>query len=355
MNKKNLTLRSIQEQLDLYKSKASASKKAALAKATSVSKALPKAAATADKRNIVVTQKTSFLKSSFMALYALSWIGFIVSKLPFISKYSGVIKLIIGRTTFWTLLVIFRKAFITMNAVIGLWIMFKVTGWSQGSFFMSAAALGSSYMEFFVTFVYKVYYWLFGILDTKVIPNIPSNSINSQFNGWNIRPMSNNKYLEIAESAKTWYQPMHPTANASWSDWLPSWKTIFYIGVSALTIAVLYSGYLYFNSWLNIDNNVTPTQANAPIGVANNSGYLRRAADILVFNRINNLSEMGSYISQKFLPYIEHEEFMAVQRSDLPTSQKYTQYWPYTAYDPSGSFTERLKMRFFAEAADAKA
>lgn len=240
-----------------------------------------------------------------------------------------------------------------MNAIIGVWVMFKVTGWSQGSFFMSAAALGSSYMEFFVTFVYKVYYWLFNIMDTKVIPNIPSNSINSQFNGWNIRPMSNNKYLEIAESAKTWYQPMHPTASASWSDWLPSWKTIFYIGVSALTVAILYTGYLYFTSWLNIDNNVTPTQVNVP--VPNNTSYLRRAADILIFNRINNLSEAGTYIAHRFLPYIEHDQFMGVQSSSMPASQKYTQYWPYSQYDPTGTFVERFKSRFFAEAADAKA
>ena len=243
-----------------------------------------------------------------------------------------------------------------MNAIIGVWVMFKVTGWSQGSFFMSAAALGSSYMEFFVTFVYKVYYWLFGILDTKVIPNIPSNSIGSQFNGWNIRPMSNNKYLEIAESAKSWYQPMHPTSVSSWSDWLPSWRTMFYIGISALTIAMLYSGYLYFTNWNAGD--VTPTAADfqgPPVyPVPGNTSYLRRAADILIFNRISNLSEAGAYVTQKILPSMETSQFESVQRANIPISQKYTQYYPFTPYNPTAPWFERLKMCLFAESEDAK-
>lgn len=201
-----------------------------------------------------------------------------------------------------------------MNAVIGVWVMFKVTGWSQGSFFMSAAALGSSYMEFFVTFVYKVYYWLFNIMDTKVVPNIPSNTIGSQFNGWNIRPMSNNKYLEIAESAKTWYQPMHPTASASWTDWLPSWKSLFYIGAGLLTLVALYTGYIYLSGWIYpIDKGKGPEiNIESPGGTVhstNGRSVLGKIGDILIFNRLNNLYDMGSYVTQKFLPYIEKEQF----------------------------------------------
>jgi hypothetical protein len=96
-------------------------------------------------------------------------------------------------------MVLLRKGFITLNAVIGIWLMFKVTGWNEGSFFMSAAAIGSSYMEFFVTFIYKAYDWLYSLFDNKIVPNIPNNNWNgSQFNGWNIRPMKENNYLSLA-------------------------------------------------------------------------------------------------------------------------------------------------------------
>jgi hypothetical protein len=98
-------------------------------------------------------------------------------------------------------MVLLRKGFITLlkHAVIGIWLMFKVTGWNEGSFFMSAAAIGSSYMEFFVTFIYKAYDWLYSLFDNKIVPNIPNNNWNgSQFNGWNIRPMKENNYLSLA-------------------------------------------------------------------------------------------------------------------------------------------------------------
>lgn len=236
---KKLTLKSIQDQLDLYKTKINSK---------------------------IIKQpnlRTNFLKSSFLVFYLLSWVGFIFSKLPFLSKFSKPIKFILGKTVFWTFLVYCRKAFIVMNAIIGIWLMFKITGWNQGSFFMSAAAIGGSYMEFFVSFVYKAYNWLFNLLDNKVVPNIPNNWSGSQFNGWNTEPMKSNKYLEIANNAKSWYQPMHPASVSSWSDWLPSWSTLFYLGIGLLTIGALYSGYIYFSDFIhtafgNIDKGKGP-------------------------------------------------------------------------------------------------
>lgn len=235
--------------------------------------------------------------------------------------------------------------------------MFKLTGWDQGSFFMSAAALGGSYMEFFVTFIYKAYNWLFNIFDNKIVPNLPSNP-NSQFNGWNIRPMKENDYISLAESAKSWYRPSHPTSVSSWSDWLPSFteaKTWLYIGVGIITIAAIYSGYLYFTNWQAGD--VTPTAANfqqPPVYPEFNvNGYLRKAADVLIFNRINNLYDAGAYVSNKILPSMAADQFEDVQRN-APISQKYMQYYPFTQYDPTAPWSDRIKMSLFTESEEAK-
>ena len=122
---------------------------------------------------------------------------------------------------------------------------------------MSAAAIGSSYMEFFVTFIYKAYDWLYSLFDNKIVPNVPNNNWNgSQFNGWNIRPIKENNYLSLAENAKSWYQsPTQIAANNSWS---VSWKTLFYLGITIITIATLYSGYVYINDWFTYPNNIDP-------------------------------------------------------------------------------------------------
>lgn len=174
-------------------------------------------------------------------------------------------------------MVLLRKGFITLNAVIGIWLMFKVTGWNEGSFFMSAAAIGSSYMEFFVTFIYKAYDWLYSLFDNKVVPNIPNNNL-SQFNGWNIRPMKENNYLSLAENAKSWYQsPTQINANNSWSDWIPSAKTLFYIGITVVTIATLYSGYVYINDWFcstAASNNIDPKGKGPEIHIESPGGTI---------------------------------------------------------------------------------
>lgn len=88
-----------------------------------------------------------------------------------------------------------------MNAIIGLWLMFKITGWSQGSFFSAAAAMGAGYMEFFITFIKKAFDWIYTLLDNKVVPNVPSAPTSnpfSQYNGWNTGPMKENNFLSMA-------------------------------------------------------------------------------------------------------------------------------------------------------------
>ena len=208
---------------------------------------------------------------------------------------------------------------------------------------MSAAAIGSSYMEFFVTFIYKAYDWLYSLFDNKIVPNVPNNNWNgSQFNGWNIRPMKENNYLSLAENAKSWYQsPTQIAANNSWS---VSWKTLFYLGITIITIATLYSGYVYINDWFTYPNNIDPKgkgpQINieSPNGSINtiNKSIITKLGDVLLFNRVRNITDAATYLRDRYLPYMDASQRQVVDEIQItnPHSQKLHQFYPYTTYRP---------------------
>ena len=218
------------------------------------------------------------------------------------------------------------------NAIIGIWLMFKVTGWDQGSFLMSAAAIGHSYMEFFVTFIYKAFNWIYNIFDNKIVPNIGSGqNPYSVFNGWNIRPMKDNNYLSMAENARSWYQSPTDLKGSlsntnSWSDWFPSWKTWIYVAFGLITIATLYSGYVYINNCfdpLTATTNIDPKgKGIESLSQGTNKSVIDKIGDVLIFNRLRNISDAASYLSQKYLPYMDKEEITNIQLNN-PHSQKY--------------------------------
>lgn len=296
--------------------------------------------------------KKNVLKSSLGILYVLSCIGFIINKIPFLAKYSQSIKLFMGKASLWTILVILRKVFITMNALIGLWLMFKITGWNQGSFLSAAAAMGTGYMEFFVTFVKKAFDWLYNLLDNKVVPNAPSAPTNnpwSQYNGWNTGPMKDNNYLSMAENARSWYKS--PVGSTTSDPWYYSWKTWLFIAGSIVTIAALYSGYVYINDWFKAaPYPAAPTiNVQSPGGSNSNSGgtsILRTAADMLIFNRINNVTSALSSIKEFIIPSMDGGTLHSIQKNNIE-SQKLHQYYPFTPYDPAAPWYDRIRFKHF--------
>jgi hypothetical protein len=295
--------------------------------------------------------KASMSLNPLGILMSISWISFILSKFPFLNTLFTKILGIKKAATLFTILIYLRKGFIISNAIIGIWLMFKVTGWNEGSFFMSAAAIGHSYMEFFVTFICKAFNWIYNIFDNKIVPNIGSGkNPYSVFNGWNIRPMKDNNYLSMAENAKSWYQSPTQLSNTnSWSDWFPSWKAMFYIGITIVTIATLYSGYVYINNWMD---PLTATSTIDPKGkgIETNKSVVDKIGDVLIFNRVRNISDAASYLSQKYLPYMDKQEITNIQLNN-PHSKKYQQFYPYTSYKPYESLFNRLKMCLFSESA----
>lgn len=290
------------------------------------------------------------IKSSFKIIYLISLLGYIIGKIPFLNKYIKGIKSVVAKTSIWSVLVILRKTFIVMNALIGMWLIFKITGWSEFSFIGIVSTFGNAYIDIFSTFCLKAFNWIYELFDTKIVPDIPSNKPKnpwSQTTGWNVRPMSQPNYMEIAESAKSWYSSPTPPANDSW---LTSWKTWAFIGGSIITIFALYTGYVFVSDWFKGPN--VNTQA-PPQDAANSKGFFKTVADVLVINRIANVTNGLSQIKEYFIPSMSEQDFHNVQfNRRVPYQQKFHQYWPFTAYDPSDPWYDRLRKRIVGETSE---
>jgi hypothetical protein len=114
------------------------------------------------------------MKSSFIFFWVLSWFIFLAKKLPILNKLAGLLTLYYGRTTMWKVLVKLRKVFVVFNALIGMYMVYKTTGFSYDNLLAGFSGLGHTYLEIFVNFNKKLFNWLLDLFDYKLIPNIPN-------------------------------------------------------------------------------------------------------------------------------------------------------------------------------------
>lgn len=179
--------------------------------------------------------------------------------------------LVTGKTSFLRVLVILRKIFIVTNALIGMWLMFKITGWSQGSFLSAFAAIGTTYMETFAYFLNRAFNWIYNLLDSNVVPDIPRgpnpsnlNSNLSPYNGWSVKPMTDNGIMSTADTARSWYSQLINPPQITSDPWYYSWKTWGVILGSVVTIGAIYYGYGYISSWLLAADGSAVNKGKAP-------------------------------------------------------------------------------------------
>lgn len=66
--------------------------------------------------------------SSFAYLYFLSLFALLFKRLPLTSRITSILYKSYGKTSFWSLLVFSRKAFIVFNALLGMYAIVKASG-----------------------------------------------------------------------------------------------------------------------------------------------------------------------------------------------------------------------------------
>ena len=164
MKNNRLTLKALKKELDNLK------------------KSNNKAQITQDIKNSHI--KNLYAKSSLFYLWLISWVLYLSNKIPFINRIVTMFSLYYGRTTWWKILVYLRKSFIMFNAIIGVYVVYKTTGFGIDTFWASFIAMGENYLNIFINFNKRLFNWIFDILDYKVVPNVPNSPPKSPPSWW---------------------------------------------------------------------------------------------------------------------------------------------------------------------------
>ena len=114
-------------------------------------------------------------KGGMFPFFLLSSLFTFGHKLPIIGGLIKRMSAWYGKTTIWTLLVLFRKIFIILNALIGLYAVTKITGFSTDNIIAGVSGMGYTYIEMLTNFVKKLFNFIYDIFDTKVVPKPPEN------------------------------------------------------------------------------------------------------------------------------------------------------------------------------------
>ena len=97
--------------------------------------------------------------------------------IPIISKFVKLASLWYGKTSWWKLLVLSRKIFVVINAIIGLITVLKVTGFNADNILASMHIIGYTYVEMLTTIITRFFNWILNLLDYKIVPNVPIDQI----------------------------------------------------------------------------------------------------------------------------------------------------------------------------------
>jgi hypothetical protein len=129
-------------------------------------------------------------KSAFPSIFFISTLLSYGHKLPLIGKIITKLSICYGKTTIWQILVKVRKAIVITNALIGVYAVLSISGFSYDNILAGFMGLGATYIEILHSLLNRLYSFFFNLFNNKVIPNVPTNSGS----GWWWGPKQNTWY-----------------------------------------------------------------------------------------------------------------------------------------------------------------
>src|SRR5437868_12021919 len=111
-NKNKLTMKSLQKQLEEIKAYNDKNINSKVKKVEEI-----------DSKSTI-----THMKSSLFIMQLISGILVLGNKIPIIKKIVSLLIIYYGKTSIWKILLISRKIFIIINAIIGVFTVFKITG-----------------------------------------------------------------------------------------------------------------------------------------------------------------------------------------------------------------------------------
>lgn len=368
MKNNKITLKSLKQELENIKVKSStkASKKV-------TPEVINKGAIGHDIKNSYINRM--FLRSSGFGLYLITGILGYAHKIPFIGRIISALGLYYGRTTIWKILVKVRKMFIIINAMIGVFLVFKTAGFSTDNLIAGFAGVGETYFVMLGSLVKRMFNWFVELFDYKVVPNIPGDSGGGIFSKPSV-PKSKHIFIpsnlsipNLVEaepfSLRKLYMSGTPTETISWYRDSNSW---FWILTAALTVGVVYVGvqsyyepmYLFnlFKSSVPtttvtgptppLDPGSLPTAAavagGSDITLDNSSNITQKTVDF--FRKVKKGLNPFNYLASASDAQSQFKVLMEVQ-NDYNRADR--SLYPFTTHNPLDSWFKRLRLHYYGE------
>lgn len=304
-----------------------------------------------------------YMKSSGLSLFLITGILGYIHKFPIIGKLITVLSLWYGGTSIWQILGKVRKAFVILNAIIGVYLVFKAAGFSTDNMFIGFIALGHTYFEILFNFTKRLFQWLVELFDYKLIPNIPSpstggGSASKIVEHWlpkNItelapKLLSSDKtpdFFSLRELYKNGSIIDHTPWYKDWSTWLYilGGVTFIYFGYKVISDPSIITGYFNIGpsitttgpTPLDIDSRIVPGTivkseniADDLVGGSDNlSGIVKMYQNTKhTFNPVNWFTTSLEVKNQM--------EAFTVQQSRMNTFD--LNYYPFTSNNPFDSW-----------------
>ena len=379
-NNNKLTLKALKAELELLK-------KGKTSKDSTISSAASGAGRGDSHRSSVAHDiKNSYIqnlhmKSSMLYLWLITAIIGYGSKLPYIGRIIGFLSVVWGRTTVWKILVKLRKLFVMLNAVIGVYIVFKTTGFSFDNILAGLAGLGHNYLEILTNFTTKLFHWLFELFDHKIVPNVPNPGTGGSggqidkvskdwFDGWKSKGESvNNKpILDRMLDRSNSLRESYINVNITPTPWYKDFSTWLWIGGAIGVLSIGFLGYkLIYDPSYFIDfnfNKVDKGKGIDPAGISGNSGpsvvISPSTEGSITPTVIPGSKSITSYISSAFSKLNPINWFMAsevsfeeARRNLLNIQMDYNRqnrsFYPFTPIDPNASWIKRAITYYLGE------
>jgi hypothetical protein len=224
-NNSKLSLKTLKHEIDLIKT---------------ASKANTKSTPNVEIKNI-------FQKSSMFYLWLLTGVLGYIHKIPIIGRVITLLSLWYGKSNWWKLLVYSRKLFIILNAIIGVFVVFKTTGFTPDLLLHNIIMMGHTYLEIFTNLTKRLFNWFVELFDSKIVPNLPGDNYKP-FNGKGGVVTDYKPYFNPVSAT---HQPT-PSLRESYSSlfnisvdptptsWYKDYTTWLWIGGLVLSVGALY-------------------------------------------------------------------------------------------------------------------
>jgi hypothetical protein len=302
---------------------------------------------------------TKTRSSSMFYLYIFSWILTLANKLPFINKIVSVLSLWYGRTTIWKILVKIRKMFIIFNAIIGLVMVYKTTGYNHETFLALFTSMGHSYLEIFINMNKRIFNWFYNLFDNS-IPNVYNGPTPPKVPSYMWHPRGvegywHQKLPDLSKIPNDWsLNPFDFKVNNESTPWYrdtSSW--LFYGSVFLVSACLLGAGLICYKS---IFGSVTP-DININPGTPS-SGTATPAIGTSTSELVDNIASTSNSIISPF-KYLNpgycfntpsntslYDNLLATQTNATTFDNR---YYPFTEVNPFKPWYEKIRIKVFGE------